>query len=73
MIDKIEFSKMVYGDKVKTESGFMITINEYVAFFENTDGKLIAEYDKPKSYGRFNIREEVIALYKRTCKIKRKK
>lgn len=73
MIDKVEFNNLVYGDRVKTKSGFMITVNEFVGFSEEEDGRIIAIYNKPKSYGRFSIQEEVVALYKRTCKLKRKK
>lgn len=73
MIDKVELNRLEYGDRIKTESGFTITFNEFVGLSEEEDGRIIATYNKPKSYGRFTIQEEVIALYKRTCKLKRKK
>ena len=71
--DKVEFNRMEYGDRVKTESGFMIEVGPYSNFYEEEDGTIMVEYSKPKPYGKIQLHEKVIALYRRTCKLKRKK
>lgn len=65
-------NKIDYGDRVKTISGFIITIEEGAELTED-DGKVFVHMEKQKSYGKLEIYEEVIALYKKTCKLKRKK
>lgn len=72
MISELSIKHLDYGDRIKTKSGFIITIGENAGFTED-DGKVFVHMEKQKSYGKLEIYEEVIAIYKKVCKLKRKK
>lgn len=72
MISELSIKGLDYGDRVKTKSGFIITLGVDAGFTED-DGKVFIHMERQKSYGKLVIYEEVVAIYKKTCKLKRKK
>lgn len=67
----IDINYIDFGDRIKTKSGFTITISDGAQLTEE-DGKVYIRMNVKKSYGKLKIYDEVIAIYKRICKIKRK-
>lgn len=72
MITESSIKYLEYGDRIKTLSGFIIEINEYTEITKDDD-KVVIIMEKDTAYGTLRICDEVIATFRRTCKLKRKK